>query len=132
MPHFGKDWSQPNIADLYQKIVSKGYQILYLTARAIGQTEATKKYIFSIRQNGVPLPFGPVIQSHDRLTKSFSREVIEKKPHIFKIETLTNIRGLFPQDTPFYAGFGNRETDKVSYRAVGIHEAKIFNVNPKG
>ncbi len=50
---------------------------------------------FSIKQNGVPLPDGPVIQSHDRLAKSFSREVIEKKPHIFKIETLTNIRGLF-------------------------------------
>ena len=49
MPHFGKDWSQPNIADMLQKIVSKGYQILYLTARAIGQTEATKKYVFSIR-----------------------------------------------------------------------------------
>lgn len=73
-----------------------------------------------------------MIQSHDRLAKSFSREVIEKKPHIFKIETLTNIRGLFPQDTPFYAGFGNRETDKVSYRAVGIPEAKVFIVNPKG
>jgi len=96
MPHFGKDWSQPNVADLFQKIIGKGYMIMYLTARAIGQTEATKKYIFSIKQNGVPLPDGPVIQSHDRLAKSFSREVIEKKPHIFKIETLTNIRGLFP------------------------------------
>jgi len=64
--------------------------------------------------------------------KSFSREVIERKPHIFKIETLTNIRNLFPQNTPFYAGFGNRDTDKRSYSAVEIPENKIFIINPKG
>jgi len=66
------------------------------------------------------------------LAKSFSREVIERKPHIFKIETLTNIRNLFPQNTPFFAGFGNRETDKKSYSAVDIAESKIFIINPKG
>lgn len=37
------------------------------------------------------------------------REVIEKKPEEFKIECLTQIRNLFPDDyNPFHAGFGNK------------------------
>jgi len=31
---------------------------------------------------------------------------------------------------PFYAGFGNRETDAISYRDVGIPLGKIFIINP--
>ena len=40
---------------------------------------------------------------------------------MFKIAALKNIRNLFPDEwNPFYAGFGNRDTDAISYRAVGI------------
>jgi len=38
---------------------------MYLTARAIGQAEATKQYVFGVEQNDLHLPDGPVIQSHD-------------------------------------------------------------------
>ncbi|KNC24778.1 hypothetical protein FF38_06038 [Lucilia cuprina] len=31
--------------------------------------------------------------------------------------------------TPFYAGFGNRMTDAVSYRSVGVPPTKIFTIN---
>lgn len=49
--------------------------------------------------------------SPDRLFPSFRREVIDRKPYIFKIAALRDIRSLFPQDrNPFYAGFGNRES----------------------
>uniref|UniRef100_A0A7S0WY06 Lipin/Ned1/Smp2 (LNS2) domain-containing protein n=1 Tax=Pyramimonas obovata TaxID=1411642 RepID=A0A7S0WY06_9CHLO len=45
--------------------------------------------------------------------------------------TLQTIRNLFPDFwSPFYAGFGNRETDERSYRAVGVPEGKIFTINP--
>jgi len=37
MPMMGRDWSQPGVASLYSNIRKNGYQILYLTARAIGQ-----------------------------------------------------------------------------------------------
>ncbi len=37
MPMMGRDWSQPGVASLYSNIRINGYQILYLTARAIGQ-----------------------------------------------------------------------------------------------
>ena len=33
---------------------------------------------------------------------------------------------------PFYAGFGNRATDVVSYRAVGVAEGRIYIINPAG
>lgn len=42
-------------------------------------------------------------------TVCFIREVIEKKPEIFKIECLTDIKNLFQHNKqPFYAAFGNR------------------------
>lgn len=47
----------------------------------------------------------------------FYREVIEKKPEIFKIECLTDIKNLFHANkNPFYAAFGNRTN--VSQTAV--------------
>jgi phosphatidate phosphatase LPIN len=46
---------------------------------------------------------------------------------------LKDIRSLFPADhNPFHAGFGNRETDAIAYRSVGISLDKVFIVNPKG
>ena len=36
MPRFGHDWSHHGICNLFQKIHNNGYQVLYLTARAIG------------------------------------------------------------------------------------------------
>jgi phosphatidate phosphatase PAH1 len=47
---------------------------------------------------------------------------------------LQAIRALFPPDSnpnPFYAGFGNRDTDELSYLKVGIPMGKIFIINPK-
>lgn len=45
---------------------------------------------------------------------------------------LQDIRALFPSDyNPFYAGFGNRDTDELSYRKIGIPKGKIFIINPK-
>lgn len=47
--------------------------------------------------------------------------------HVFQ-----DIRKLFPSEyNPFYAGFGNRDTDELSYRKMGIPKGKIFIINPK-
>lgn len=48
--------------------------------------------------------------SPDRLMPSFKREVIYKKPEIFKIAALRDIKNIFLSDNVFYAGFGNRDT----------------------
>ncbi|BAS73344.1 Os01g0637100, partial [Oryza sativa Japonica Group] len=40
---------------------------------------------------------------------------------------------LLPSDyNPFYSGFVNRDTDKLSYKKMGIPKGKIFIINPKG
>ena len=78
------------------------------------------------------MPSGPVIMSPDRMLRSGVRELVIKKPHIFKIGTLGNIRSLFPSNDPYFAGFGNRDTDAISYLDVGIPLDKIFIINPAG
>ncbi len=71
--------------------------------------------------------------SPNRLVESFTREVIRRKPHEFKIACLRDVRSLFPLAyNPFHAGFGNRDTDVISYRAVGLIPQRIFVVNPRG
>ena len=43
------------------------------------------------------------------------------------------MKGAFPTTAlPFYAGFGNRDTDVKAYRRVGVPQNKIFIINPEG
>lgn len=79
------------------------------------------------------MPDGPLLLSPDRMIKSMYREVIIKKPHLFKIKCLKEIKDLFPvHNEPFYAGFGNRDTDYIAYKSLSISPNKIFIINPKG
>ncbi|KAI4321521.1 hypothetical protein MLD38_034891 [Melastoma candidum] len=133
MPLVGMDWSQTGVAHLYSAIKENGYQLLFLSARAISQAYHTRQFLFNLKQDGKSLPDGPVVISPDGLFPSLYREVIRRAPHEFKIATLQDIRDLFPADhNPFYAGFGNRNTDEISYLKVGIPKGKIFTINPKG
>ena len=133
MPLVGRDWSHVGVTQLYSDIHRNGYQLLYLTSRAIGQANITRGYIHSLRQGESSLPFGPVIMSPDRLLHSFKREVIHRRPQEFKIIALRDVAGLFDDDhNPFYAGFGNRITDVVAYRAVGVPASRIFIINHHG
>lgn len=145
---FGKDWTHPGVANLFQDIHKNGYNILYLTARSAGQADTTRQYLDSINQDGMRLPKGPVILSPDRTMAALKREIILKKPEVFKMACLRDIKSLFFQKreemgesndkeeeddrTPFYAGFGNRITDAISYRSVKIPSHRIFTINPNG
>jgi phosphatidate phosphatase LPIN len=154
--YIGRDWTHNGVAKLFtmikvvfpsvccclvapvchasQRVLQRhGYEIMYLTSRAIGQSDSTRQYLQSVKQEGdASLPAGPVITSPDRLIAAFTREVIHRKPHEFKIECLKSIRRLFPANrNPFYAGFGNRDTDMLSYREAGVNPGKIFLINPK-
>ena len=77
------------------------------------------------------MPLGPVIVNPDGLIKAFTLEVIKKRPYDFKIDCLTTIRNLFPNKDPFVVGFGNRETDVITYKAVGIPDSGIYIINKK-
>lgn len=131
LPMVGKDWAQLGVAQLFTKIEENGYKLLYLSARAIGQSRATREYLQSICQGDVKLPDGPLLLNPTSLISAFHREVIERKPEQFKIACLSDIKALFPQN-PFYAGYGNRINDVWAYSAVGIPIMRIFTINPKG
>lgn len=133
MPLVGKDWTQSGVARLFSAIKENGYQLLFLSARAIVQAYLTRSFLLNLKQDGKALPNGPVVISPDGLFPSLYREVIRRAPHEFKIACLEDIKKLFPSDyNPFYAGFGNRDTDELSYRKIGIPKGKIFIINPKG
>ena len=126
----GRDWTHVGVAKLYTDIVANGYNILYLTSRSVGQADTTRAYLNGILQDGHKLPRGPVILSPDRTVAALRREVYLRKPEVFKMACLRDIQSLFePQKTPFYAGFGNRFTDALSYRSVNIPPSRIFTIN---
>ncbi|ORY31310.1 Lipin/Ned1/Smp2-domain-containing protein [Naematelia encephala] len=130
----GRDWTHLGIAKLYTDICNNGYKILYLTSRAIGQADSTREYLKSINQGDYRLPEGPVIMSPDRLMASLHREVIMRKPELFKMACLRDIQRLFGEKAKeaFYAGFGNRITDAMSYRSVGVPTSKIYTIDSTG
>ncbi|KAJ1915943.1 lipin Ned1 [Mycoemilia scoparia] len=128
----GKDWTHTGVAKLFTDIMNNGYEILYLTARAIGQSDSTREFLRNVNQDGYTLPDGPLLLSPDRLFTSFHREVILKRPQEFKMTCLRQIRNLFENQSPFYAGFGNRITDAMSYRSVNIPVSRICTIDSTG
>ena len=126
----GRDWTHVGVAKLYTDIVANGYNILYLTSRSVGQADTTRAYLHGVSQDGYKLPKGPVILSPDRTIAALRREVYLRKPEVFKMACLRDILNLFgPYRNPFYAGFGNRLTDALSYRSVNIPSNRIFTIN---
>lgn len=126
----GRDWTHTGVAKLYTDIVANGYNIFYLTSRSVGQADTTRAYLNGISQEGFKIPKGPVIMSPDRTIAALRREIYLRKPEVFKMACLRDILNLFgPKRNPFYAGFGNRLTDALSYRSVNIPSTRIFTIN---
>lgn len=126
----GRDWTHQGVAKLFTDIVSNGYNIMYLTSRSTGQADTTRTYLKGVLQEGYRLPSGPVIMSPDRTIAALRREIYLRKPEVFKMACLRDILNLFPPNhNPFYAGFGNRLTDALSYRSVNIPSSRIFTIN---
>ncbi|EFQ98507.1 lipin-1 [Nannizzia gypsea CBS 118893] len=126
----GRDWTHLGVAKLYTDIASNGYNIMYLTSRSTGQADTTRAYLKGILQDGYKIPQGPVIMSPDRTIAALRREIYLRKPEVFKMACLRDILSLFEgRQNPFYAGFGNRLTDALSYRSVNIPSTRIFTIN---
>ena len=159
MNTIGRDWTHAGVAKLYTEIAANGYNFIYLTSRSVGQADTTRNYLDGITQEGTRLPGGPVLLSPDRTIAALRREVYLRKPEIFKMACLRDIMALFTGSSganstihesqsaglraevgglgfgrtkgtsPFYAGFGNRLTDALSYRSVNIPSTRIFTIN---
>lgn len=132
----GTDWTQMGVASLFSSVEKNGYRFLYLSSRSISHAGPTRAYVKGVKQQDYQLPDGPIMLSPASLFQSLHREVILRKPEVFKIACLQDILSLFPegvdQQNPFTAGFGNRNTDVISYRAVGIPSNRIFIIDPTG
>eukprot|EP00762_Andalucia_godoyi_P007835 ANDGO_01738.mRNA.1 Phosphatidate phosphatase PAH2 len=129
LPLFGKDWTHSGIGDFYSNVLKNGYSFLYLTTRSIVQANMTTKLIQSAN-----LPEGPVLTSPDLILHCLAREVILRTPQEFKIAALRKVQSLFPPARAphvFYAGFGNRPTDQLSYETVGVPASKVFLIDTK-
>jgi phosphatidate phosphatase LPIN len=126
----GRDWTHLGVAKLYSDIATNGYNIMYLTSRSVGQADTTRAYLAGVQQDRYRLPRGPTILSPDRTMAALRREIYLRKPHVFKMSTLRDIKSLYGQEHhPFYAGFGNRLTDQISYRTVDVPRNRIFTIN---
>lgn len=133
LPLVGKDWVHNGIVDLYNKITKNGYHVIYLSSRSIGLATRTRDFLSNIYQRDRALPVGPILLSPTSLLKGIYREVIEKKPELFKTACLKDIKSLFPTNyQPFYSGFGNLINDAIAYKAIGINKSRIFIINHKG
>ncbi|CAN7048675.1 unnamed protein product [Brassica oleracea var. botrytis] len=142
MPLVGRDWTQSGVARLFSAIKENGYQLLFLSAPAIVQAYLTRSFLNNLKQAGKALPNGHVVISPDGLFPALYLSlfsfflthvlynylaVIRRAPHEFKNACLEDIKKLFPEHyNPFYAGFGNRDTDELSYSKLGIPKGKIF------
>ena len=131
--YFGIDWTHKYIAKLYSHIVNNGYKMLYVTARTMYMQKSTKNSLSSINQDGFLMPVGPMMMNESGYVDAIKTEIIDKVPQEFKIECLLNLLKLFPSDVePFYAGFGNKPSDKIAYEKIGIDPGKIYIINEKG
>lgn len=129
----GRDWTHVGVAKLYTDIANNGYNWLYLSSRSVGQADTTRNYLKSIVQDKYRLPHGPVILSPDRTMAALKREMILRKPEVFKMQCLRDLQNLFGKENkPFHAGFGNRITDAISYRYVDVKSSRIFTINSYG
>ncbi|XP_043812797.1 phosphatidate phosphatase PAH2 isoform X2 [Manihot esculenta] len=51
MPLVGMDWSQTGVAPLFSAIKENGYQLLFLSARAISQAYHTRQFLVNLKQS---------------------------------------------------------------------------------
>eukprot|EP00092_Neocalanus_flemingeri_P061922 GFUD01074610.1.p1 GENE.GFUD01074610.1~~GFUD01074610.1.p1 ORF type:complete len:346 (+),score=61.46 GFUD01074610.1:342-1379(+) len=128
LPALGlSDWKHNGVVELYRKIANQGYQIVYLTNRAIGQSDMTREYIYSLAETPYEMPRGPVLLQVESLLGAFQTEVIKGQPEVNKIAALSRVKGLFPEN-PLFSGFGNKAWDILAYKALNINPDMIFNV----
>lgn len=127
---FGSDYTRGGVVYFFQRLEEKGYKILYLTARSLGQIDTTRDYLMQIRQEGSTLPDGPLFLNPVGIFTALVSEM-KKKSKDFKERVLTEIKEIFGNN-PFHSGIGNRLGDSIAYASVGIHRDMIFIIDKKG
>jgi len=130
------DFLHAGACDFFNKLHELGMRIVYLTARPLDWASASRTHLENAVQQSVPLPPGVLITNSTGLTGALFTEVVNKTPHVFKIQVLNELQltlihaGRVIEHPVFVAGFGNRPTDIVAYEEVGIDPSLIFMLDP--
>ena len=128
------------VVQLFHGLASRGYRVVYLTARSMAQEEDTKAYLFSTLKNqeGKSLPSGPVLFSPNSFISGLLAEVVTGSPHIEKTRMILELWSTFKSQNRtdinqvIVGGYGNKETDTKAYLEAGLLPSKVFIVNPQG
>lgn len=129
---FGKDWYHEHVTSVFDLINKNGYKIVYLSARSFYMSDLTRSLLKDLCQNECFMPRGPVLLNPVNVYNALQTEVIAKNPEEFKTTCLMNLKSLFPETSPFYAGFGNKQTDTTTYLNIGLDRRLIFIINQCG
>lgn len=122
-------------------------RMLYLSSRPMTLIHSTRKFLSSMTQSSLnlpsqskdsnlKLPVGPIFLHTGNLSKVLVTELVYKSTHEFKADTLAR-QVVIPfiaagkKDRVFIAGFGNKKTDYLSYRMVGLESRDIYIINKK-
>ncbi|KAI9906930.1 hypothetical protein PsorP6_004199 [Peronosclerospora sorghi] len=130
------DFLHPGACNFFTKLHELEMRIVYLTARPLDWASASRTHLENALQESVSLPPGVLITNSTGLTGALFTEVVNKTPHLFKIQVLNEIQltlihaGRVVEHPVFVAGFGNRSTDIVAYKDVGIDPSLIFLLDP--
>ncbi|ETP38512.1 hypothetical protein F442_13915 [Phytophthora nicotianae P10297] len=130
------DFLHAGACDFFTKLHELGMRIVYLTARPLDWASASRTHLENAVQQSISLPPGVLITNSTGLTGALFTEVVNKTPHLFKIQVLNELQltlihaGRVIEHPVFVAGFGNRPTDIVAYEKVGIDPSLIFMLDP--
>ena len=109
-----------------------GVHFLYLTSRPLMHRDETRKFIDECTQNGFTFPRGPLITNTRFLGTVIYEEMFSKHISKFKAKSLLTVCSIFNtagrkySRSPFFFGFGNKDTDARAYQAAGVPSNKIF------
>ncbi|RQM16284.1 hypothetical protein DD237_002845 [Peronospora effusa] len=130
------DFLHAGACDFFTKLHELGVRIVYLTARPLDWATASRAHLENAVQQSISLPPGVLITNSTGLTGALFTEVVNKTPHLFKIQVLNELQltlihaGRVVEHPVFVAGFGNRSTDIVAYEEVGMDRSLIFMLDP--
>ena len=123
--NLGFDVHHRDVVRFLHNVYSNGYNVIYLSARPVAFDQGTREYLFEHLQNsdgGYSLPRGPLFLNP---TPTDCLGVTD--PSIIKTSILNIVLGVFQSDDNIIVGaFGNKETDTIAYRNVGIPPENIF------
>jgi len=121
------------------QIASAGYRLLFLTARPITRSEATRKYLATIgheEASGKMMPEGALITSAMGTLGTMAS--VWKDLKAYKLSSLEMIQSLFDgglamygqrKQSCFAGGFGNHTYDTDAYADAGCPKNRIFMID---